>query len=123
MHTNAYAHELMAEACKAAADPTRVRILATILGAGELCVCHVEQALGLTQSRASRHLAALKRAGLLVDRRDGAWVHYRAADRPGPFAAALLDMARGFAEDPGVRADVARAAALRAAACCDGGGP
>jgi ArsR family transcriptional regulator, arsenate/arsenite/antimonite-responsive transcriptional repressor len=112
----------MAATCRAVSDGTRARILATVLGAGELCVCHVEQALGITQSRASRHLAALKGAGLVVDRRQGAWVYYRAARTADPFARLVLRMARTAAADPALQEDVARAKALRDDAKCNTGG-
>lgn len=109
---------------KSVSDPTRVRILAAILGAGELCVCHVETALGVTQSRASRHLAVLKRAGLVVDRRAGAWVHYAVPRKPAPVAQAILRVLRAtLAEDPATAADVARAVATRDGSDCAGGRP
>ena len=62
-------------ALKALADPTRLRILALLSG-GEVCVCHIHEALNVPQSTASRHLAYLRRAGLVEARRDGMWVHY-----------------------------------------------
>jgi ArsR family transcriptional regulator len=65
----------MDTALKALADPTRLRILA-LLGSGEVCVCNIHEALGVPQPTASRHLAYLRRAGLVDTRREGAWVHY-----------------------------------------------
>ena len=62
-------------ALKALADPTRLRILGLIAG-GEVCVCHLHEALGIPQPTASRHLAYLRRAGLVDGRRDGLWVYY-----------------------------------------------
>ncbi len=119
MQLGAYDDAAIAAAFKAVADPARVRILATILHAGELCVCHVEGALGLTQSRASRHLATLKRAGLIVDRREGAWVHYKVPPRPDPIARAILKTIRAtIAEDPAIHAVATRAAKLRRASGC-----
>jgi ArsR family transcriptional regulator len=64
---------------KALADTTRLRILA-LLATGEVCVCHVHQTLRISQPKASRHLAYLRRAGLVVTRRQGLWVHYRLAE-------------------------------------------
>jgi ArsR family transcriptional regulator len=61
---------------KALGDPTRLRILG-LLETGEVCVCHLHGALGIPQPKASRHLAYLKRAGLVEARRDGLWMHYR----------------------------------------------
>jgi DNA-binding transcriptional ArsR family regulator len=60
------------------AEPNRLRILA-LLAHGERCVCDIEAALALPQNLVSHHLAALRRGGLLSDRRDGRWVYYRLA--------------------------------------------
>ncbi len=64
------------EVLKALADPTRLRILA-LLASGEICVCHVHTALEVPQPTASRHLAYLKKSGLVEDRKVGLWKHYR----------------------------------------------
>jgi ArsR family transcriptional regulator len=61
---------------RALGDETRLRIVG-LLSHGELCVCHLEEALGLTQPTASRHLAVLRSAGLVEPRREGTWVYYR----------------------------------------------
>ena len=61
---------------KALADGTRLRILA-LLGHNEVCVCHIHDSLGLPQPTVSRHLAYLRRSGLVTARRDGVWMHYR----------------------------------------------
>ena len=63
---------------KALADKTRLRILA-LLGNNEVCVCHIHDSLGLPQPTVSRHLAYLRRAGLVDTRRDGVWMHYQVA--------------------------------------------
>ena len=63
---------------KALADQTRLRILA-LLGNNEVCVCHIHDSLGLPQPTVSRHLAYLRRSGLVDARRDGVWMHYRVA--------------------------------------------
>ena len=62
----------------ALADETRRRILG-LLASGEICVCHIHEALAIPQPTASRHLAHLRKAGLVATRRDGLWVHYRLA--------------------------------------------
>jgi ArsR family transcriptional regulator len=67
--------ERMAELFRAAGDARRLRILAALTGK-ELCVCELVDALVMPQYEVSRHLARLKRAGLVVDRRDGLWVYY-----------------------------------------------
>lgn len=80
----------LVELHKAMADETRLRILCVLQALGELCVCDVEAGLDITQSRASRHLNQLRQAGLVVDRRDGAWVYYRIAEPLSPAAQACL---------------------------------
>jgi ArsR family transcriptional regulator len=62
----------------ALADPTRLRIL-SLLGDHEICVCHIHASLDVPQPTASRHLAYLRKAGLVEARRDGIWIHYRLA--------------------------------------------
>jgi ArsR family transcriptional regulator len=61
----------------ALADPTRRRALQLLDGTEELCVCDLMEALDASQSRMSRHMATLKEAGLVLDRRDAQWVRYR----------------------------------------------
>ncbi len=70
---------------KALADKTRLRILA-LLGNNEVCVCHIHDSLGLPQPTVSRHLAYLRRSGLVDVRRDGVWMHYRVATSLDPVA-------------------------------------
>ncbi len=67
---------------RALGEATRIRIVA-MLSHGELCVCHLVEALGLPQSTVSRHLGILRDAGLVVTRKAGRWVHYRLAAPPG----------------------------------------
>src|ERR1700754_1345613 len=84
---------------KALADRTRLRIL-TLLGNNEVCVCHIHDSLGLPQPTASRHLAYLRKSGLVDARRDGVWMHYRVSTSLDPViqkvvsaaVAALLDI-------------------------------
>jgi ArsR family transcriptional regulator, arsenate/arsenite/antimonite-responsive transcriptional repressor len=66
------------EAFKAFADPTRLRILG-LLASGEICVCHIHDCLGIPQPTASRHLAYLRKKGLVLTRKQGLWVHYKLA--------------------------------------------
>ena len=58
------------------ADEARLKMLWLLFNHRELCVCDFMEVLGITQSKASRHLRILYRAGLVTDRRDGLWVHY-----------------------------------------------
>ena len=78
---------------KALADRTRLRILG-LLAAGEICVCHIHDSLRIPQSKASRHLAYLRRAGLVETRRNGLWVYYRLADIEDPLRAVIQQAVR-----------------------------
>lgn len=78
---------------KALAHRTRLNILALLLN-GEVCVCKIMEVLDLPQSTASRHLAILKNAGLVVDRREGTWSHYSLAKGQGPLTDSLLAVLR-----------------------------
>ncbi len=82
--------EAMEAVFKALADQTRLRILG-LLAAGEVCVCEIHDSLRIPQSTASRHLAYLKRAGLVTDRRQGLWVHYRLATPSDEVLRTVLD--------------------------------
>jgi ArsR family transcriptional regulator len=73
---NRAAIDQLEDVFKALADRTRLRILA-LLGNNEVCVCHIHDTLGLPQPTVSRHLAYLRRSGLVAARRDGVWMHYR----------------------------------------------
>jgi ArsR family transcriptional regulator len=66
-------------ALRALADPTRLRILGLLMD-GEVCVCHIYEALRIPQPKASRHLAYLRKSGLVETRKDGLWVYYRLAE-------------------------------------------
>lgn len=78
---------------KALADATRLRILGLLL-TGEVCVCHIHESLKIPQPKASRHLAYLRKAGLVDTRRDGLWVHYRMASLADPVLHAIAGAVR-----------------------------
>src|SRR6185312_308812 len=78
---------------RALADATRLRILGLLL-TGEVCVCDIHESLKIPQSKASRHLAYLRRTGLVETRRDGLWIHYRMGTLADPVLAALGDAVR-----------------------------
>jgi ArsR family transcriptional regulator, arsenate/arsenite/antimonite-responsive transcriptional repressor len=80
----------MAAVLKALSDETRLKMLGLLFEAGELCVCDFVEVLGITQSKASRHLRYMVNAGLLADRREGVWSHYRIATAPKPLQKAVL---------------------------------
>jgi ArsR family transcriptional regulator len=78
---------------KALADATRLRILGLLL-TGEVCVCDIHESLKIPQPKASRHLAYLRRSGLVDTRRDGLWIHYRLGTFADPVLAAIGDAVR-----------------------------
>jgi len=65
------------ELFRALADPTRLRCLLLLAANDELCVCELTHALGEIQPKISRHLAMLREAGIVLDEREGLWIHYR----------------------------------------------
>ena len=73
----------LADLFKALSDPTRLRILGLLL-TGEVCVCHLHESLKISQPKVSRHLAYLRRVGLVETRRDGLWIYYRMASVSEP---------------------------------------
>src|SRR5207249_12032229 len=75
---------------KAFADPVRLRLLNLLAEGREVCVCHLRQALGLPQPTVSRHLAYLRKSGLVVGRKEGLWVHYRLAKPAGELHRSLI---------------------------------
>jgi ArsR family transcriptional regulator len=86
---------------RAFADPTRLRILGLLQAEKEICVCDLCEVLGVVQPKASRHLAVLRRAGLVRVRRDGKWKFYSLADGSSSLQRTLLRCVRsclsGFA--------------------------
>lgn len=106
-----YALELL---FRALADRTRLRLV-NLMGDDEVCVCYLVEALKLTQPKISRHLAYLRRAGIVAARRDGKWMHYRLAVPSNPRAAAIFAAARSqMAEDALLQSDRSRLVRL----CC-----
>ncbi|OFW20813.1 MAG: hypothetical protein A3H97_13140 [Acidobacteria bacterium RIFCSPLOWO2_02_FULL_65_29] len=119
---------------KALADTTRLRILGLLLAArgerlgatpavhhgllaGEVCVCHIHESLRIPQPRASRHLAYLRRAGLVAARKEGLWVHYRLTDAPDPVMAAIREaVIQALGPIDAVRKDADRL--YRKTGCC-----
>jgi ArsR family transcriptional regulator len=105
---------------RALADPIRLRLLSLIAGR-DICVCFLVEILGMSQPKISRHLAYLRRAGLVAAHNDGKWVHYRLAEPADETAAEILRTTlRRLRERPQMRRDEAR---LGAASCCAPGTP
>jgi ArsR family transcriptional regulator len=99
---------------QALGDRTRLRLL-NLMGGQELCVCYLVEVLGLPQPKISRHLAYLRRAGLVAARRQGKWMHYRIITPPNTGAARILDETlASFASDKAMQKD----RTLLAKACC-----
>jgi ArsR family transcriptional regulator len=86
---------------KALADGNRLRILMALAG-GELCVCQIVELLQLAPSTVSKHMAILRQARLVDDRKQGRWVYYRLPGRGAPSAAkeALAWVRHSLAESP-----------------------
>jgi ArsR family transcriptional regulator, arsenate/arsenite/antimonite-responsive transcriptional repressor len=99
---------------KTLSDPTRLRLL-NLLADGETCVCELTDTLRVVQPKVSRHLARLKRAGLVVARHDGKWMHYRWARQGDPLVRHVLDGLRAWmAKDDRMNAERRR----RREVCC-----
>ena len=108
-------------AFRAFSDPSRLRIMNLLQHAGETCVCDLVRVLDLPQAKVSRHLAYLRRAGLVETRRDGAWVHYRLSEADGAVHRKMLEcLACCLAEVPELRRDLASLApsAARGSVTC-----
>ena len=84
---------------KALADPTRLRII-NLLADQEVCVCFFVEILKTNQPKISRHLAYLRRAGIVAARREGIWMHYRiSTPRDANGAKVLADVREWLAKD------------------------
>jgi ArsR family transcriptional regulator, arsenate/arsenite/antimonite-responsive transcriptional repressor len=98
----------LAAVFKGLADETRLRILA-LLGDGEVCVCHIHGALQLPQPTVSRHLAYLRRSGLVEARREGIWMHYQLSRAASPIVTPVLKAAlHALTHAPTTDRDLAR---------------
>ena len=83
---------------KALADRTRLRLI-NLMGDDEVCVCFFVEVLKTNQPKISRHLAYLRRAGVVSARREGKWIHYRIVDPPDPHAANIFREVRTWLND------------------------
>jgi ArsR family transcriptional regulator len=99
---------------QALGDNTRLRLL-NLMGENEVCVCYFVEILGQSQPKISRHLAYLRRAGIVEARRDGKWMHYRIVMPPNIGAAQVLRQTLFWLkEEKAMQADRARLSK----ACC-----
>lgn len=98
----------------ALSDATRLRLL-NLMAEGEVCVCFFVEVLDQPQPTISRHLAYLRKAGLVADRREGKWIHYRITPPAGPTAAVAFEaVLEALREDPALQKD---RRALQSACC------
>jgi ArsR family transcriptional regulator len=103
---------------RALGDDTRLRIVA-LLAHGELCVCHLEDALELPQPNVSRQLGVLRSAGVVSSRRDGTWVYYSLAPQRHAQVEQVLELiSRSFGAKRTLRADHARLRRARGPSRC-----
>ena len=104
---------------KALSDPGRVKII-KMLQHKMMCVCEIQEALGLAQSTASKHLKILEEAGLIAYSKDGLWVNYRLADGArNPYVASLLGNLRHWLEEePEIMSLVVRLPEIRRENIC-----
>ncbi len=93
---------------RALADPTRLRLL-NLIADREICVCYFVGILGISQPKVSRHLAYLRRAGIVAARREGKWMHYRLAVPSDAEVAAVLRVTlEHLKKRPEMQRDLAR---------------
>src|SRR5215470_16384719 len=106
--TNALGVKPLTRLFRALGDETRLRIVA-LLSHGELCVCHLETALELSQPNVSRQLGILRAAGVVDARRDGSWMYYSLAPQDHEAVKTMLDqLVALFGAERAVRADHAK---------------
>ncbi|MDX6575339.1 MAG: ArsR family transcriptional regulator, arsenate/arsenite/antimonite-responsive transcriptional [Blastocatellia bacterium] len=90
---------------KALADRTRLRLIG-LIGDSEVCVCFLVVILKISQPKISRHLAYLRRAGMVTARREGKWMHYRLTEPPDEHAARIFREVRAaLSEHPELQRD------------------
>ena len=83
---------------KALSDQTRLRILKLLLKK-ELCVCEIEAALDLSQSKVSRHLTVLRSVDLVEDRREGLWIFYSLFKPQNDFEKSIVQIIKNALSD------------------------
>ena len=109
----------LAKIFKALSDESRLRILGLLFNSDDLCVCDIEPVTGFTQTKVSRHLAYLKHAGLVEDRRQGLWMLYRMAKPKTEGQKKLLDCVRSLVRaNPAARKDAKLLAKNIQKGCC-----
>ena len=93
---------------KELADRTRLRLI-SLIGDSEVCVCFLVEILKTSQPKISRHLAYMRRAGIVAARREGKWMHYRLTEPPDKHAARIFREVRAsLSAHPDLQADRAK---------------
>lgn len=104
---------------RAFADRTRLRVLSILRAEPELCVCDIMTVLRLPQAKTSRHLAYLRKAGLVRVWKQGLWSHYSLAPAQSSFHKSLLDcLANCFQDVPELAQDLERLRLAKGSATC-----
>jgi ArsR family transcriptional regulator len=104
---------------KALSDDSRLRIINLLFHSGELCVCDIEEVMGFTQTKVSRHLAYLRKAGLVDDRKKGLWTLYSIAKARNDEQRKILDFLSNILNSNEVaRRDAERLASRIRKGCC-----
>src|ERR1700720_3114010 len=99
---------------RALADPLRLRLL-NLIADREICVCYLVEILRTSQPKISRHLAYLRRAGVVATRREGKWMHYRIIEPSDGHAARIFREVRAWlSSHPAMQGDRTRLARI----CC-----
>ena len=98
---------------RALADSTRLRLL-NLIADREICVCYFVEILNISQPKVSRHLAYLRRAGIVASRREGKWMHYRLVTPKDQAAASILnETLKHLKQKPEMHKDTANEVILR----------
>lgn len=101
--------EKQADTLRVLGDTTRLRLAVLLAARGEVCVCHLAEALGEPDFKVSRHLGVMRASGLVEVRRRGVWKHYRLADLSTPCGRAIVHLLQTCLEEiPTMQTDLQR---------------
>ncbi len=115
--------ERLADTLRVLGDTTRLRLAVLLAARGEVCVCHLAEALGEPDFKISRHLGVMRASGLVEVRRRGVWTHYRLADLSTPCGRAIVHLLQTCLEEvPAMRKDLQRCDAVATAIALYGPG-
>lgn len=115
--SEAVSAEKQANTLRVLGDTTRLRLAVLLAARGEICVCHLAEALGEPDFKVSRHLGVMRASGLVEVRRQGVWKHYRLAESGTPFGRAIVRLLQTCLEEiPAMQTDLQRCDDV----CCRG---